>query len=115
MESLTVKDWVSLVEAVDAWEKLPKYQAMADSMLRGSDLVKSCCSLEALENGLVILEQELKTKTSPESLKVRGERAVLLKAKLIHLRDSAVADEMVEARGHKPSEETNSLPQALQV
>ena len=89
--SLTTQDYEVLIEALSAWEGR---HCMADSMLM---MMKSgfCKTKEEAKESVATSQQEIEQKERER--RPEKERSILLKAKLITLRDSLAADELLKA------------------
>lgn len=89
MTDLTKQDLEMLIEAVEAWESKDAAAQLMDSML-GSLVCKNDEDRKRFEE-----KQEQKAMARNEHKKMRKERSIILRAKLIAMRDSANADKLL--------------------
>lgn len=83
---LTKQDLDVMVEAVEAWEREP-----SSTSLLGDVMGAMFCRNEE-EREAALREREKAKRERDESMRVRKERSVLLRAKLIQMRDSMIAE-----------------------
>ncbi len=79
MEQLAIKDFTLLIEALDCWENKPSSSAMVSSMMTAVLLPDK----DKVEESTNKIMDEAK-----EKVVIRKERATLLKAKLLAMRDA---------------------------
>jgi hypothetical protein len=87
---LTVDDINLLMEAVNAWEQKDTKDLMVTSVLS-----MMLCKNEQQAKSM-LEEHKLEQKKLDESKQIRQERAILIKAKLIQLRDKLEVNDFID-------------------
>lgn len=92
MPELTRHDYEALLEAVEAWKVKDAHGEMMSMMMEG---LLTHHAPDEVKNKLE-LEREQKMRAAEDAQKRRCERAILLSAKLIQMRDSASVNALCE-------------------
>lgn len=87
---LTKQDYDVLIEAVEAWESKPQSSVML------GDVISAMMCRNELEMEKMRAERAKHTAKLEVDKKIRSERSIMLRAKLIQLRDRLEAQAMIE-------------------